>query len=156
MSGVPEFKDPSDWEDKTVGMVLLAIALGAVAAILLGWRSSGSKADLIDAVVKCAGGVIVLLGAYFTARTLKQSRAEHRLARMQEAIKMTGDDHPSVALGGMLILNELARTSDETRGEKRQAVLVRAVLAELAASGGERAAPARRVLDELSAPPKQS
>lgn len=151
---MPEFKHPSNWEDATVAFALVVIAVASIATIVVGPKVSKPDADLIDAVVKCAGGVVVLLGAYFTARTLKQSRADHRIARMLEAIKMTADDEPPVWLGGILILGELARTSERTRGEKRQADVVRAVLGDLANRDDERGRVARRVVGELPAPPE--
>ena len=72
-----------------------------------------------DVVFKASGGILVVLGSYFAARTLKQTRADQRASRMLTATEMVASDSDPVRLGAMWVLVDLL---DSTAGKREEGV----------------------------------
>jgi hypothetical protein len=120
MRGLPrKLPDP---EDPTVAVVLVLVAISTIVALAI-----APDPAVRDAVLKAAGGAVVLLGSYFAARTLKQTRADQRASRILKAIEMVGDDLPAIRVGAMWTLLELASSSSGRR-ESGQVDVILAVL----------------------------
>jgi hypothetical protein len=115
-------------EDRTVAVVLWLVALITSVALI-----SVPDAAARDAVLKAAGGTVVLLGSYFAARTLKQTRSDQRATRILKAIEMVGHERPAVRVGALWTLVDLASSSDA----RRESNQIRAVLAVLDAVPAE-------------------
>jgi hypothetical protein len=109
-------------EDRTVATILWLVGVSTIVALAI-----VPNAAARDTVLKAAGGTVVLLGSYFAARTLKQTRADQRATRILKAIEMVGDDLPAVRVGAMWTLLEIA-SSSEGRRERSQVEAILAVL----------------------------
>jgi hypothetical protein len=104
--------NPLQAEDPTVAVALVIIGVLTAAGLAVGpsYLDQADK-DVWDLVIKAAGASVILIGSYFAARTLKQSRADQRDARILTAIGLVGDEQPQVRIGGLLALAELAKTT---------------------------------------------
>jgi hypothetical protein len=67
---------------------------------------------------------VVLLGSYFAARTLKQTRSDQRASRMLQAIELTASDRPVARIGAIGVLNSLAVSAER----RREAETLRVIL----------------------------
>lgn len=104
--------NPRRAEDPTVAVALVVIAVLTVAALVVApIVLDAANKDVWDLVIKVAGAAVVLIGSYFAARTLKQSRADQRDARILTAIGLVGNEHPEVRIGALLALGELAKNT---------------------------------------------
>ena len=104
--------NPSKAEDPAVAIALTVIALLTIVGLVGGpFMFHVDDKDVWDLVIKAAGASVVLIGSYFAARTLKQSRADQRDARVLTALGLVGSESPEVRVGGLLVLGELAKTT---------------------------------------------
>jgi hypothetical protein len=97
-----------DVEDRTMNAVLLLLMVVTAIALV----PHGTDRDL---VLKVAGGILLVLGAYFTARTLKQTRADQRATRMLKAIEMLENGSGPARLGAMWTLVDLGKSAERKR-----------------------------------------
>jgi len=109
-------------EDLPVALTLWLVAAAAV--IVVAFVPSSSARDTF---LKLVGGAVVLLGSYFAARTLKQTRADQRATRILKAIELVGNEHVAVRAGALWTLVDLANSSDGER-ESSQVPAIVAVL----------------------------
>ena len=89
--------NPSKAEDPTVAIALAVIALLTIVGLVGGpFIFHADDKDVWDLVIKTAGASVLLIDSYFAARTLKQSRADQRDARILMAIGLVGSESPEV------------------------------------------------------------
>lgn len=69
--------------------------------------------NLRTAIIQVFGGVALLVGAFFTARTYLLSRHSNRVDRFAKAAGSLGDTSRSVRTGGILSMQHLASESKE-------------------------------------------
>lgn len=108
--------NPRRAEDPTVAITLIVIATLTVAGLVAGpLLLKTPDKDVWDLVIKVAGASVVLIGSYFAARTLKQSRADQRDSRILAAIGLVGNERPEVRVGALLVLGELAKSTGDAQ-----------------------------------------
>jgi len=115
--------------DTEAAITLLALVVVTVVALaVLPEVISGSDAATRDAVLKAAGGILLLLGSYYGARTLKENRIDKRTDQILKAIELlaTHDDR-GVTAGVVLTLEELAASSHGKHEEWQRRVIERAL-----------------------------
>lgn len=103
--------NPWSAEDRGAAVALLILALATIAALLVVSNVSGfhDRAAWRDAVLKGAGGFLLLGGSYYAARNLTQSRADQRANRALKAIEFMGHDREDVQRAGRALLKSLAK-----------------------------------------------
>jgi hypothetical protein len=105
---------------ESAGYVVLAVGVGAIAAFIWvpGWLLHGyafsqdverAKAlnDARASVLQLVAGLVVLGGAYLTARTLRLSRAGHLSDRFSNAVEQLGHDERQVRVGAIYALERI-------------------------------------------------
>lgn len=103
-------------EDPIVSVILLALAALTLVLLILGPVVTDSRPSAFrDATLKGAGAGLLLLGSYFAARTLKQTRADQRAGRVLQAIQMLENKSPEVRIGAVWALVGLAVSSEGPR-----------------------------------------
>jgi hypothetical protein len=87
-----------------------------------------------DTVLKGAGGVLLLLGSYYGARTLKETHADRNADRILKAIELAGSSDRIVRLGAAEMLRETARDIDDSSGtyENPRIAIINRIFDELA------------------------
>jgi hypothetical protein len=131
--------NPREAEDPLVAVLLWLLTL--VTVFLLLWAPSharGSDSAIRDAVLKGAGGVLLLLGSYFAARTLKQTAADQRANRALQAIQLLEHESGPVSKGARAMLTALRDTSSGKREEALRTAIKQALDAPLEPSPSER------------------
>lgn len=107
--------------------VVIAVAVGAWAIIVwlpaqLVAQGGLSGKDLLDAendargsLISTVGGLVLLGGLVFTARSYLATREGKVTDRYTAAVNQLGDDHLVVRLGGIYALERIARDSERDR-----------------------------------------
>jgi hypothetical protein len=117
-------RDAADREAAITLLVLVAVTVLALA--VLPEVVAGSDAATRDAVLKAAGGVLLLLGSYYAARTLKENRTDKRTDQILKAIELLAKhDDSGLTAGAVSTLEELAASSDGKREEWQRRVIER-------------------------------
>lgn len=91
-------------------ILLVLVGLGLLAA--LGTAFAGQvfpdDHDARGHVIQIAAGVLVLLGAYFTAVTVREARAQQAFERLQKTIDQLGSNSEAVRIGAIRPLEGIA------------------------------------------------
>ncbi len=82
--------------DPEATKTLLFLVACTVAGLLLSLASGGGA--LRDVVLKVAGAALLVLGSYYAARTLKESRADKRTDQILKATELTANSSPACAV----------------------------------------------------------
>ncbi|MDQ6948066.1 MAG: pentapeptide repeat-containing protein [Actinomycetota bacterium] len=72
--------------------------------------------DVRTTLIQALGGLVLLSGVYFSARTLQTTRRGQITERFTRAIAQLGDDKLDVRLGGIYALERIARDSEQDHG----------------------------------------
>jgi Pentapeptide repeats (8 copies) len=107
---------------ESAGYVALALGVGAIAAFIWvpgllvhGYAFSDDTEraralnDARASVLQLVAGLVVLGGAYLTARTLRLSRAGHLSDRFSKAAEQLGHDRPQTRVGAIYALERIMR-----------------------------------------------
>jgi hypothetical protein len=115
--------------DREAAITLLLLVVAAVVAlVVLPDVIPGSESATRDAVLKGAGGVLLVLGSYYAARTLKENRTDKRTDQILKAIELLAKhEERGVRAGAESMLRELAKTSDGEREEWQRRVISQAL-----------------------------
>jgi hypothetical protein len=107
---------------RVVGVVALLVVVVAVLFLVLDWyvtpRTPGERKDLVLAVAQILGGTALLLGLYFTWRTLQVNREGQITERFTRAIDQLGKIEDGkklfeIRIGGIYALERIAKESEE-------------------------------------------
>jgi len=119
-------------DDPLVAIVLWMIAAGTIAALVFAPSITGlSGGEARDAVLKGAGGTLLLLSSYFAARTLKQTRTDQRTGRILQATELLASESTAVQRGAISVLVDIAESS-KGRREQKQVTIIQGLIAALA------------------------
>jgi hypothetical protein len=111
-------------DDFIAGLVLILLGAIALAAFLL------VKPQDRDAVLKLAGGALILFTSYSAARTLALNRLDQRTGRIMEATKMLEEQSNAARAGALETLVNIAVTSKSPH-EIEQVKIINKALAAL-------------------------
>jgi uncharacterized protein YjbI with pentapeptide repeats len=107
---------------RVVGVVALLVVVVAVLFLVLDWyvtpATPGERKDLVLAVAQILGGTALLLGLYFTWRTLQVNREGQITERFTRAIDQLGKIEDGkklfeIRIGGIYALERIAKESEE-------------------------------------------
>lgn len=105
-----------------LGCLLLGIILGGPVAWVSARGLDLKAAERLDAesairssLLQLLGGVFLLVGLVFTARSVRLTREGHITDRYASAIEQLGHESTDVRLGGIFALERIARDSDADR-----------------------------------------
>jgi uncharacterized protein YjbI with pentapeptide repeats len=108
-------------------IVALAVSLTAILLLLPSlivgpWRLLLAPKDQLDAeaairasLIQILGGVVLVVGLYFTARGFQLAREGHITDRYSKAIEQLGNENADVRIGGIYALERIARDSSVDR-----------------------------------------
>jgi gluconate kinase len=147
--GVKQRRDKETWlwhwfakaDDFIAGLVLILLGAIALAAFLL------VKHQDRDAVLKLAGGALILFTSYSAARTLALNRLDQRTGRIMEATKMLEEQSNAARAGGLETLVNIAVTSKSPHEIEQVEIIKKALAASTPDASGEEAL--ERVADFL-------
>jgi len=116
-----------DAADREAAITLLVLGVVTVVAFaVLPEVIPGSDAATRDAVLKAAGGLLLLLGSYYAARTLKENRTDKRTDQILKAIELLAKhDDRGVTAGAVSTLEELKNLSGAKPEEWQRRVIDR-------------------------------
>lgn len=75
-----------------------------------------AKNDVRTAGIQLLGGFVLVVGSYFTARTLRLNRAGHVTDRFSKAVEHLGMPESATSLGGVYALERIMRDAPEEQG----------------------------------------
>ena len=75
-----------------------------------------AEASIRATILQTIGGLVVLVGLCFTARSVYLARETHLTDRLTKAVDQLGHDKPEVRVGGIYALQRLATNSPIDRG----------------------------------------
>ncbi len=145
--------------DPWIFLVLIGLVAATVVALVFAREVFPDDDDARGHVIQLATGMLVILGAYFTAVNIREVRAQQTFDRLCRVIEQLGSDSEPVRVGAIRLLESIALEKlDLPAGSAGSAlearhVAVREALASVAAERGERPSVelAQRVLGELDA-----
>jgi hypothetical protein len=116
--------NPNKAEDPTVSwaLVVLAVVTGVALIVVSVVPDIHDRAGIRSAIVTGAGGVLLLLGSYFAARTLRQSGADQRANRALKAIEMIRSEDEKISEAGRAVLSSLTTPAESSRRHPHQEV----------------------------------
>lgn len=102
-----------------VGVALLVIAVGVALWLLpqqvpqniRGVERVKATNDIRTLIVQGIGGLGLLAGLFFTARTISVTRDGHLTERFGKAVEQVGSENSPTSIGGIYALERIARTS---------------------------------------------
>jgi hypothetical protein len=142
--------------DPVVGSALIALTVLTIIGVALPGKLFPHDPDARTHVLQLAGGLLVVIGVYWAAVNLRETRARQYFERLSAAIDQVGSESLAVQVGGIWLLKSLvletpALPSDSsTKGavEARNRAVFD-VLTVVSESGGAAADLATRVLADL-------
>lgn len=75
-----------------------------------------ARNDVRTSGIQLLGGFVLVVGSYFTARTLRLNRAGHITDRFSKAVEHLAGEEPATRLGGIYALERVMRDSSEYQG----------------------------------------
>lgn len=143
--------------DPWIFLVLLALVVVATAGVILAGDVFPGDKDARTHVIQVATGLLVILGAYFTAVNIREVRAQRSFEQLCAVIDQLGSQSESVRVGAIRLLQSLAHEElDLPGGALGRVVETRrlAILDALAVVAGEHPATpcadlANEVLEDL-------
>ncbi len=148
-----------DTADPWIFLVLTALVAVATFGVLFPEDVFPGDDDARAHVIQVAAGLLVILGAYFTAVNIREVRAQQAFDRLCKVIEQLGNGSEAVRLGSIRLLESIALekldlpsgSAGEVTRARRDAI--REALAALAAESAELPCGelARRVLEDLEA-----
>ncbi|MCA1705782.1 MAG: hypothetical protein LC808_21965 [Actinobacteria bacterium] len=101
------------FESPFVAAILIALGVLVFVGVVFTFLAEPRlPARQIDTVLKLAGGAIVLIGSYLTARTVKASRVDQLANRFIRAAELLATSDRETRLAGLYVLRELAAERD--------------------------------------------
>jgi hypothetical protein len=97
---VPVIRDTADPEYVGIFLLFMCVVVGALIAF-------GQSSSAYTKVLQTAGGVLVVLGVYFTVVNLRTSRVEQYVGRLIAAIGQLGSESKAVRLATIRLLEAL-------------------------------------------------
>ena len=101
---------------RVLGVAVLGVVVVFALFLLLNWYVAPTKPsdrkDLVLALAQILGGTALLLGLYFTWRTLQVNREGQITDRFTRAIDQLGSEKLEIALGGIYSLERISRESE--------------------------------------------
>jgi hypothetical protein len=145
--------------DPWIFLLLTGLVVVAGLAVAFPGEVFPEDEDARSHVIQLAAGMLVILGAWFTAVNIREVRAHQAFERLQKVIEQLGDGDEAVRIGAIRLLQSIALEKlDLPGGSTGQALVARRkavgdALAAVAAEDGGRpsAALAEQVLRELEA-----
>jgi len=92
-------------------LVLVPPAVTPHHLVLSERRRLSAEANVRTTILQCLGGLVVLAGLGFTARSVYVSRETHLTDRLAKAIDQLGHERAEVRMGGIYALQRLAHNS---------------------------------------------
>ena len=100
----------------TVVLLVIIPAQGVPKAPSLADRDRlAAQAAIRATILQAVGGLVLVLGLGFTARSVYVSRETHLTDRLTKAVEQLGHDKPEVRVGAVYALQRLARNSPVDR-----------------------------------------
>ena len=118
---IKNFRGAVDREAAATLLLLLSATVAAL--VVLPIVLSGSAADIRDAVLKGAGALLLLLGSYYGARTLKENRTDKRTDQMLKAIELLAADDSAIRAGAVATLQALRDSASGAQEEWQKQVI---------------------------------
>jgi hypothetical protein len=127
---------------------LFSIVVGAIAAVFIAvaaWnvvlnfvapKDPDERISLLSTLAQITGGLFLLLGLYFTARTYLVNREGQITERFSRAIDHLGKDELAIRLGGIYALERIAR--DSPRDQRQIVEILTAFVRETAPASTKR------------------
>jgi hypothetical protein len=148
-----------DTADPWIFLVLTALVAVATFGVLFPEDVFPGDSDARAHVIQVAAGLLVILGAYFTAVNIREVRAQQAFDRLCKVIEQLGSGSEAVRLGSIRLLESIALEKlDLPSGSAGEMMRARrdAIREALASIAGESAELpygelARRVLQDLEA-----
>lgn len=100
-----------------------------------------ARSDVRTAGIQLVGGFVLVVGSYFTARTLRLNRQGHITDRFSRAVEHVGGDSQATRLGGIYALERIMQDAPSEQGPILE-ILTAFVRAEGREPGRERSPPA--------------
>jgi hypothetical protein len=117
--------NPWNAEDRgaAVALVVLAVVTALALVVVSLLDSIHNDSAWRDAILKGAGGFLLLGGSYYGARTLTQGRADQRASRALKAIEFMGHEKPDVQKAGRALLASLAGDAENSPRDEVQTMI---------------------------------
>lgn len=145
--------------DPWIFLVLTALVVAAAFGIFCPETVFPGDEDARTHVIQVAAGMLLILGAYFTAVNIREARAQQSFDRLCKVIDQLGSDSETVRVGAIRLLESIALekldlpggSAGQVRRARQKAILdaLASVSEELA--GSPSAKLARDVLTDLEA-----
>jgi hypothetical protein len=118
--------------DREAAATLLLLLFATVAAvILLPGVMAGDAAGIRDGVLKGAGGVLLLLGSYYGARTLKENRTDKRTDQILKAFELLATHNDGAVRAGAISVLEALDDASSGAQETWQREAIKRALANI-------------------------
>jgi hypothetical protein len=103
---VPVIKDAAD--PVVAGVLWLVVILTVAGVALAGTVIFPHDKDARSHIIQLAGGMIVILGAYFTARRLVAGQTQQYVERLGATLALLDSDHEATRIGAIKLLQGMA------------------------------------------------
>jgi hypothetical protein len=101
---VPLIKDAGD---PVVAGLLLALLLAAIVCLIEANDIFPSDHEARTHVIQAVGGIVVLLGAYFTANRLAFQRSQQRAEILSKLLDQIGSDNRAIRIGAIRLIERV-------------------------------------------------
>jgi hypothetical protein len=102
--------------DPVVAAFLLVVAAAAIVGVAFANHIFHGEHAARSLVIQIAGGVVVLLGAYFTAHHFALQREQQRLETLSKLLDQVAAANPATQIGAVWLLQALMLDLPRTRG----------------------------------------